>query len=99
MSDAANQSNAFYAKPTFWEKFWRAAGYRVQLGSEPEGMSDMPSWMRTEIAIDFGWFDRMRLLTTGRLRVSSTVACDAVELGATKSRVDWRIVRPGERER
>jgi hypothetical protein len=42
-----------------------------------------------------GWPDRLRLLLTGKLRLSSIVACETPDVGVTKSRLDWRIVAPG----
>jgi hypothetical protein len=58
-------------------------------------MSDLPGWIRTDIRLDFGWPDRLRLLLTGKLRLSSIVACETPDVGVTKSRLDWRIVAPG----
>lgn len=91
------ENQASFHIPTFREKFWRALGFRYHLGEEPEDIGALVGWMRTDIRLDFSLADRLRLLLTGRLRVSSIVHSDTPSPMICKSRVDWQIVRPGDR--
>lgn len=86
---------AAYHVPTWTEKLRRALGFRFHLGEDPEGIDKLPGWIRTEIGMKFSFLDRLRLLTTGRLRITLTqytpVQCDFA-----KDRIDWQIKAPGE---
>jgi len=93
MTDATNGVYTF--KPTLKQRFWRALGFHFHLGEEPEGIDRLPGWMKTEISLNFGWIDRLRLLMTGRLRVHSTVYFDTPSPMVCKSRVDWHALPPG----
>lgn len=88
---------AMIHKPTLAERLRRKAGFRYHLGDEPEGAEALQGWMRTDIKLHFGWADRLRLLLTGRLHVSSIVHTDTPSASICKSRVDWQIKAPGER--
>jgi hypothetical protein len=87
---------AAYHIPTRMERFWRSMGFRFHHGEDPEGVDDLPGWMRSEIRLNFSFSDRLRLLLTGRLRLTLTqytpVQCDFA-----KNRLDWSIKAPGER--
>lgn len=95
MSDASANYASVYV-PNRRERFWRSLGFRFHLGDEPEGVDALSGWMRTDTSFNFGWFDRFRLLLTGRLRVSVTVHFDTPSPAVCKSRIDWRIVAPRE---
>jgi hypothetical protein len=96
-ASAANENakgGCFYAKPTFVQKFWRALGWRYHLGNEPPDADLLQGWSRTDIRFSFGWLDRIRLLFTGRLKVSVTSQFDAPSPSTIKNRTDFRIVEP-----
>ncbi len=84
--------------PTRAERFWHWVGFHYHLGDEPEGIDGMPGWMCTGIRLNFTWPDRLRLLLTGRLRIRSVVHHDTPSATVCKSRIDWHIKFPGERE-
>lgn len=83
--------------PKLRERIWRKLGFRYHLGEEPEGTDALEGWMRTDTRLEFGLLDRIRLLLTGRLLVSSTVHHDTPSASVCKTRVDWRIYAPGEK--
>ncbi len=91
------QSQAFYAVPTWSERFWRKIGYVYHLGDEPEGTDALTGWMRTDMSMHFSWPDRIRLLLTGKLFIASVVHTDTPSPAICKSRMDWRIIMPGEK--
>lgn len=66
------------------------------MGEEPSGSELMVGWMQTRIRIDFSILDRLRLLTTGRLRILVTTYTDA-KVDTAVSRTDHFIAAPGER--
>lgn len=84
--------------PTLRERFWRKLGFRYHLGDEPAGVEALPGWMRTDIRLHFSLADRLRLLFSGRLFVTSIVHTDTPSPGICKSRVDFRIEPPGKQK-
>lgn len=90
-------NGGMFHKPTRLERFRNWAGFRYYLGVEPEGIEGLQGWMRTDIRIDFGILDRLRLLFTGRLFVASIVHTDTPSPTVCKSRVDYKTSAPGER--
>lgn len=96
MTDIA-ESQACYAVPTRAQRFWRAVGFRYHFGDDPPDADLLPGWMRTDMGLCFSWSDRLRLLLTGRLRISSIVHFDTPSPDVCKSRMDWHILPPGER--
>lgn len=95
MTDAT-QNQACYALPTLAQRFWRSAGFRYHLGDEPEGSEMLPGWMRTDMHMRFGWLDRLRILISGKLFIASILSTDMPSPHVVKSRMDWRILPPGE---
>lgn len=89
-------NEASFHVPTLRERFWRWAGFRYHLGEEPEDIDSLEGWMRTDMRIDFSIVDRLRLLVTGRLRISSIVHTDTPSALICKSRMDWHIKAPGD---
>lgn len=85
-------------KPTLADRFWRKLGYAYHLGDDPDDIDQLPGWTRTDIGLDFGIGDRLRLLLTGKLRLHSTLMTDTPSATICKSRLDWRIVQPGDRQ-
>ncbi len=96
MTDETAGNYAVIYVPTLRERLWRRVGFRFHLGDEPEGTETFPGWMRTNIRLDFGWLDRLRLLLTGRLRVTLSSHFDALSPAVVKSRLDWTIAAPGD---
>lgn len=84
-------------KPTIAERLWCCLGFRYHLGEDPEGTDGLEGWSRTDTRLHFGWVDRLRLLTTGRLMVSTISHYDTPSPSIIKTRVDWKISAPGER--
>jgi|SRR5580693_3382319 hypothetical protein len=96
MTDALENGGCYYAVPTRTERFWRAMGFRYHHGDDPPDADLLPGWMRTDMGLSFSWADRLRLLATGRLRISSIVHFDTPSPDVCKSRTDWHILPPGE---
>jgi hypothetical protein len=90
------ENGAMHHVPTLAERTWRWLGFRYHLGSEPDGVEQLPGWMCTESGIRFDWKDRLRLLVSGHLRMR-LVQYTSVQVEGTKNRLDWHIVAPGER--
>jgi hypothetical protein len=86
---------AMYHVPTLAERVWRKLGYHYHLGEEPEGSDTLPGWHCTEIRLHFGFIDRLRLLTTGKLKLRSILMTDTPSAMICKNRLDWRISHPG----
>lgn len=82
--------------PTRRERLWRSLGYRYHLGAEPGDVDALTGWMCTESKMHFGIADRLRLLLTGKLRISIKHHMP-VQPDFSKNRFDWEIVAPGER--
>lgn len=102
MTDTAQtepQNFCMISTPTLAQRFWRWAGFHYHLGEDPPGVEGMIGWMKTDIYLDFGWPDRLRLLLTGRLFVASVVHSDTPSPMVCKSRVDFRISPPFDRDR
>ena len=83
-------------KPSLIERLRRKVGYRYHHGETPEGADALEGWMRTDMKLHFTWADRLRLLVSGRLHVSSIVHTDTPSASICKSRIDWQIKAPGE---
>ena len=83
-------------KPTFVERFWRRVGFRYHLGEEPEAQTSI-GWMKTDSYLQFGLFDRLRLLLTGKLFISTTVHMDTPSPKNIITRLDWMIKPPGDK--
>ena len=96
MTDRAEGYVAIHV-PTIRERVWRKLGFRYHLGEEPEGTDGLEGWMCTNSHFEFTWLDRLRLLMTGRLLVSTFVHHDTPSASVVKTRLDWRIYAPGER--
>lgn len=85
-------------QPTLAERLWRKLGYTYHLGDDPDDIDRLPGWTRTDIGLDFGIADRLRLLLTGKLRLHSILMTDTPSATVCRSRLDWRIVPPGDRQ-
>lgn len=84
--------------PTRRERFWRWLGYRFHLGDEPpqDKVDAASGWMRTDTVFQFSIADRLRLLLTGRLRISVTQYTNC-RVDWSANRVDFYIYHPGEK--
>lgn len=98
MMDNSN-GYAMERKTTLRERFWRKMGFHFHLGDEPDGTdaAGMVGWQKTHVNMDFSLGDRLRLLLTGRLRITVTQHTDAPSPSIIKNRTDWEIGAPGER--
>lgn len=88
------ENGAVEFKPSWLWKLQRALGFRYHLGEEPEGTDNL-KWSRTDTYLHFGLVDRLRLLTTGRLKVC-LISYISEDFGTVKTRMDWQIFAPGE---
>jgi hypothetical protein len=93
----AVEAYAMHHVPKLRERIWRKLGFRYHLGEEPENVDGLEGWMCTKSHFEFTWLDRVRLLMTGRLMVSTIVHHDTPSADVVKTRLDWRIYAPGER--
>jgi len=87
---------AMHHVPTRMERLRRALGFRFHYGEEPEGIDELPGWMCTEVRLNFGFLDRLRLLATGRLHIR-LIQHTPVQCDFSRNRLDWQIKAPGER--
>jgi hypothetical protein len=81
---------------TLLQQVWHSLGYRHHLGSERSRVVHVGGWTRASTYLHFGWGDRVRLLLTGRLFVTSIVRTEPPSDGIYSSRIDWQISEPGE---
>jgi hypothetical protein len=88
------EAGAVIFKPSLLLRLRRWCGFRFHLGDEPDGTDNL-KWMRTDVCLAFGLMDRLRLLTTGRLKVSLTSHVSE-DFRTVKNRMDWQIFAPGE---
>jgi hypothetical protein len=95
MTDETN--TAFHHVPTFSEKFWRWVGFRYHLGEDAPDADLLQGWIRTDSGFNFDWHDRLRILLTGKLRISTIIHMDTPSPSVTKTRLDWHILAPGEK--
>lgn len=91
----AHRGYAMHHVPTRMERLRRALGFRFHYGEEPENIDDLPGWMCTEVGLNFGLLDRLRLMTTGRLRIR-LIQHTPVQCAFSRNRLDWEIKAPGE---
>lgn len=98
MTDAAdNTKGGCFASvyvPTMREKFWRALGFRYHLGDEPPNAESLEGWSQTVVHFNFDLPDRLRLLLTGKIKITVTSAYDAPSPSIIKNRTDFRIIEP-----
>lgn len=100
MTDTANENGqAMFARPSLLWRFWRSLGFVYHLGEEPDGSENLVGWMKTDMHMHFGWVDRFRLLMSGKLFIASVVSTDTPSPMICKTRMDWRIMHPGEKWR
>lgn len=101
MTTIENRDQIGYSTPSLRHRFFRWAGWHYHLGEvpDPSAAGLMPGWMRTDMQMDFGWPDRLRLLLTGGLRISSIVHTDTPSPDRCVSRMDWHILAPGDDRR
>lgn len=88
-------NEAMIYSPTIAERFWRRCGYVYHLGEDPPNSETAVGWMRTDSRIHFGFWDRLRLLVSGRLAISTIAYTDTPSPDKVGTRFDWRIVAPG----
>lgn len=55
--------------------------------------------MKIDMHMHFGIVDRLRILLSGKLFIASIVSTDTPSPMICKSRMDWRIMQPGEKWR
>lgn len=98
MQPPIKRAEAGYAThvPTLRERFWRWAGFGYHISEEPPDADLLPGWVRTDTQMHFGWSDRLRLLLTGGLWISTIVHTDTPSPTVTKTRLDWSILPPGD---
>jgi hypothetical protein len=98
MSDTANCGGYVQYRPSLRERFWRKLGFRYHLGDErpPDEIAAPAGWMQNKSVFHFDWADRLRLLLTGRLVVTTTYDLDVPSPNKIRTRMDWQIKAPGE---
>lgn len=96
ISKSADIVEVYFAKPTRRQRIWLALGFCYHVGEEPQGTDQMNGWMCTDIRMQFGFLDRLRLLVTGRLHVK-LVQHLPVQCASSLNRLDWRIEPLGGR--
>jgi hypothetical protein len=98
-TDAATPTSAdgyMVYKPSFKDKAARFFGYRHQHGVEPPDHEKLTQgWARTETSINFTLGDRLRLLFSGKLRISHTHYTDG-HFDTMQSRMDMTLYAPWE---
>lgn len=91
------QGFAAYLQPTLKQRIWRKLGFVYHMGAEPpdEILGQAHGWMRTSSFFHFSWGDRLRLLLTGRLRVTTSIHTKTSSEHLAE-RVDWQILPWGK---
>lgn len=86
-------------KPTFGEKAARFLGFRHHHGEEPPRHEELTQgWARTETRLNFSLGDRLRLLVSGKLRISHIHYTDG-HFDTMQSRADLTFYAPWESDR
>ena len=86
-------------KPTLSDKAARFLGYRHHHGPEPRDHETLTQgWARTETSLNFTFGDRLRLLFSGKLRISHTHYANTI-IDQMQSRVDLTFYAPWENDR
>lgn len=94
MSDAAE--GALVYRPTWYERVVRCLGFRFHCGDDAPN-EPWDGWMQTRSEMRFSWGDRIRLLVSGRLTICHTLHLDTPAPDRSHTRLDWRILGPGEK--
>lgn len=89
------QTSAMIYKPTRRERFWRFLGYRYHSGDAPENPPQL-GWINYTVRFNFCWRDRLRLLLTGRFKMTFTLYTDMPSPMNIAARTDWHILPPGQ---
>lgn len=75
--DQTNDGCQVYT-PTIADRLWKRLGFRYRLVDLPEGIEEtMPGWMMTKVVFGFSFWDRVRLLISGRMLVEIRQATSA----------------------
>ena len=93
MSDDAQTLCVEY-KPTFMKRLWRKLGFRPHHG-EDEANEPWQGWMQNNSGMHFDMRDRLRLLISGRLKLTLTFHTDTPSPNKMHTRFDWEIEPPG----
>lgn len=90
-----DNAQGFYVeyKPTLGERIAKKLGYKIHLGEEPKDADLMLGWMHSEIHTVLSVTDRLRLLMSGKFKLSFIQYTD-VQIKESKNRVDLYIVPP-----
>lgn len=83
--------------PSLRERFWRKMGFHFHLGDEPPDVDLLKGWMQTRMGINLTFLDRVRILFTGKLRLTLTSHTDTESPSVIKNRFDWEIIPPGDK--
>ena len=78
--------------PTLRERLMRRL-FPVQPLHAPDQSEAFPSWIRTEVYILTDWKDRLRLLVSGRFRVTIFTELEA-DPGATRTKTVFWVAQP-----
>ena len=85
--------------PTFGDKAARFFGFRHHHGPEPRDHEMLTQgWARTDTNLNFTFGDRLRLLFSGKLRISHTHYAN-LPIDRMQSRVDLTFYAPWEDDR
>lgn len=96
MRDDTASVGCFTYVPSWRVRFWRSLGFHVHLGEEPPNTEPLAGWMQNNSQFHFDWADRLRLLLTGRLMVTTAFDFDTPSPTVIRTRMDWSIIPPGE---
>ncbi len=83
--------------PNRRERFWRAMGYHSRHPDLPEEAEKLSGWVATDIRVHVSFWDRIRLLVSGKAMVRVRTATDA-HVDHAISASTFEIVPPYERQ-
>lgn len=82
------------AKPTLLDRLFRKMGFCYRLASLPDDVEDThPHWCSTHAKFQFGFWDRILLLFTGRLTVEIEMATEQ-DIGSSVNATSYYIMPP-----
>jgi hypothetical protein len=97
MMEDTSSHGAFYHRPTFAERFWPSLGFRHAHAPSHDEDELGAGWVAgvfiVETYVSLDWFDRIRVLISGKLHIEQAVLADVV-IGESRATSAFGILPP-----
>jgi hypothetical protein len=95
-------THGYYHRPTFAERFWPRLGFRHARAPDHAEDETGGHWVAgvfiIESYVSLDWFDRIRVLISGKLHVEQAIQTDVV-VGSARATSAFGVLPPGTRPR